>query len=62
MDACKFGTLLALLTGMRIGEICALRWENVSLTEQTIKVNATMQRLRNFDGEAAGKTKKGGRL
>jgi site-specific recombinase xerC len=57
MDACKFGTLLALLTGMRIGEICALRWENVSLTEQTIKVNATMQRLRNFDGEAAGKTK-----
>ena len=25
-DACKFGVYLALRTGMRIGEVCALRW------------------------------------
>ena len=30
-DACKFGVLLALLTGMRIGEVCALQWKDISL-------------------------------
>lgn len=57
MDGCKFGVLLALLTGMRIGEVCALRWENISLTEQTIKVRSTMQRLRDFDDTNANRTK-----
>lgn len=57
MDECKFGILLSLLTGMRIGEVCALRWESVSLTEKTINVKATMQRLRNFDDSSDSKTK-----
>ena len=56
MDECKFGTLLALLTGLRIGELCALRWGNVSLCSKTIRVDATMQRLKNLDGDG-GKTK-----
>ena len=45
MDDCKFGILMALMTGMRIGEICALRWQNISLLNQTVQVGATMQRL-----------------
>lgn len=57
IDGCKFGVLLALLTGMRIGEVCALRWGNVSLTEKTIRVNATMQRLKNMDVGCTSKTK-----
>ena len=57
MDACKFGTLLALLTGLRIGELCALRWGNVSLRSKTIRVDATMQRLKDLDGIGGGKTK-----
>ncbi len=57
MDACKFGILLALLTGLRIGELCALRWENISLKNRTIHVDATMQRLRVLDGTGQGKTK-----
>lgn len=57
IDECKFGVLLALLTGIRIGEVCALRWENVSIKEKTIKVNATMQRLRDLEGEGKTKTK-----
>lgn len=57
MDECKFGVLLALLTGMRIGEVCALRWSNISLTEKTIQVNATMQRLKNLDEGSLAKTK-----
>ena len=57
MDECKFGVLLSLLTGMRIGEVCALRWENISLCEQTIKINSTMQRLRDLDKNSVNKTK-----
>ncbi len=57
MDECKFGVLLALLTGMRIGEVCALRWENVSLVEQTIKVTSTMQRLQDLNENRSSKTK-----
>lgn len=45
MDAYKFGITLALMTGMRIGELCALRWKNVSLEERCIHIEATMQRL-----------------
>ncbi|WP_434310001.1 tyrosine-type recombinase/integrase [Hominifimenecus sp. rT4P-3] len=55
MDECKFGVLLALFTGMRIGELCALRWENISLTERAIRIAATLQRLK--DTEAVGSTK-----
>ena len=57
MDECKFGILLALLTGMRIGELCALRWENISLRDRTLKVDATMQRIRDLEHTGQGKTK-----
>lgn len=57
MDCCKFGTLLSLLTGMRIGEICALRWDNVSIKEGTVKVSSTMQRLRDLDTNGQSSTK-----
>lgn len=57
MDECKFGILLALFTGLRIGELCALRWENVSLQNRTIRVDSTMQRLRDFECTGNGKTK-----
>lgn len=56
-DEYKFGILLALMTGMRLGEVCSLRWENVSLTEGMIKVNSTMQRLKNLDATAPERTK-----
>ncbi len=45
-DETKFGVLLALLTGLRIGELCALRWRDVSLDERIIRVSATLQRLK----------------
>ena len=55
LDSCKFGILLAIFTGLRIGELCALKWENISLCERTIKINVTMQRIKNHgDG---GRTK-----
>ncbi len=29
MDTCKFGVFLALYTGLRIGELCALTWQDL---------------------------------
>ena len=49
MDTCKFGVILALLTGLRIGELCALQWKNISLQNKTVHVDATMQRLRDLE-------------
>ena len=57
MDPCKFGVLLALLTGIRIGELCALRWENIPLEDGTVTVRSTVQRIRNLDADARKKTK-----
>lgn len=57
MDACRFGILLALATGLRIGEICAMRWKNISLKSGTLRVDATMQRIRDTDSEGERKTK-----
>ncbi len=44
-DACKFGVYLALRTGMRIGEVCALRWCDISFEAATISVCRTALRL-----------------
>lgn len=43
----NLGILVCLFTGLRIGEICALRWEDISLTEHTIHVHQTLQRVQN---------------
>ncbi len=38
--------LLSLFTGMRLGEICALKWTDISWDTQTIMVRRTVQRVR----------------
>lgn len=57
MDNCKFGVLLALLTGLRIGEVCALRWQDICLEDKTLTVSSTMLRLKDYDKDASQKTK-----
>lgn len=47
-DIFSFGILIGLFTGMRIGEICAIEWQDI--TENTIHISKTMQRLKNSDG------------
>lgn len=49
VDTVKFGILLSLYTGIRLGELCALRWECVDLNLGVIKVQQTMQRIQNMD-------------
>lgn len=46
----NIGILLALYTGMRIGEICGLKWENFNEKEGIITVNRTVQRIYDNNG------------
>ena len=57
IDPCKFGVLLALFTGIRIGELCALQWKDVSIHEQSIHIDATMQRIHDIQNSGESKTK-----
>ena len=57
MDLYKFGVLLSLYTGIRIGELCALKWEDMCLSDSVMKIRKTMQRIQETDGSAIHKTK-----
>lgn len=45
MDIYKMGILICMSTGLRLGEICALKWKDVDLTGKMIYVNTTVQRI-----------------
>lgn len=57
LDRYKLGVFICLYTGIRIGELCALQWKNVSLSEKTIKIEQTMQRLQSEELNAVKKTR-----
>lgn len=54
------GIMMSLSTGIRIGEICALRWENIDLDNKVIYITETLQRiyLKNTNKEVAKGTSK----
>lgn len=43
------GILLALYTGMRLGEICALRWKNYQESTGMLSVESTVRRISDID-------------
>jgi integrase len=51
LDIHKLGILLCLYTGLRIGEVCALRWQDISTDFDTLSVRQTLQRVKNLSGE-----------
>ena len=55
-DTVKLGILLCLYTGLRIGELCALKWKNICLTDGYISVCKTIQRIKSVDNTAVNKT------
>lgn len=57
MDIFKFGVYMALRTGMRIGEICALKWCDISFEANTISICRTAQRIKSMDENTDTKTK-----
>lgn len=47
----NLGILLCLFTGLRIGELCALQWGDISFSEQVLYVRHTLQRIQNKKGK-----------
>lgn len=39
------GILLCLFTGLRVGEVCALRWDCIQLNEKNLMIQKTLQRI-----------------
>ncbi|MFT8313219.1 MAG: tyrosine-type recombinase/integrase [Clostridium sp.] len=53
---------LAAHTGLREGELCALKWEDFDIIEKTLTVNKTLQRINSVLKPKITKTKKSTRI
>lgn len=51
------GVLLSLHTGLRIGEVCALTWNDIDLNNRIIHVRHTISRIRESNIESKNQTK-----
>ena len=51
IDIYKLGVIICLFTGMRLGEICALKIEDIDIDNKLIHVQSTVQRLPTEDGK-----------
>lgn len=49
------GISLSLYMGIRIGELCALQWENIDFEKRIITVRKTIQRIQNNSGQTKTK-------
>lgn len=54
-DPVHTGILIALYMGLRIGEVCALKWENISLEDRHLHVCHTLQRVQTFEEDTRTK-------
>lgn len=48
--------LLSLYTGMRLGEVCALKWSDIDWEKRTLTVRRTVQRIERAKQTEVGKT------
>ncbi len=51
MDKAKMAVLLCLHTGLRLGELCALKWKDIDFGNRMVSVNQTVQRLYREGGK-----------
>lgn len=56
-DPNRFGVYLCLYTGLRLGELCALRWSDIDFDHALLNVHHTISRVRNTDSQKGSKTK-----
>lgn len=50
VDTTSIGVMLSLNTGMRLGEVCALSWDDVDLKNKVIHVRHTISRINSQPG------------
>lgn len=53
----NLGILLSLYTGIRIGELCGLKWKDIDFINESISINRTVQRIKNIENGSSTKTK-----
>jgi len=49
----NLGIFICLSAGLRIGEVCALRWNDIDIISGVIHVNKTLQRIYMVDGKTS---------
>lgn len=53
----EIGILFALYAGLRIGEICGLRWSDIDFQHRILTVERTVERISNLDPDDSRRTK-----
>lgn len=53
----ELGIFIALYMGLRIGEVCALKWSDIDFENELISIKRTISRVKNFDNLTDKKTK-----
>lgn len=51
----KLSILLCLYTGVRLGEVCGLKWKDIDFSNKSLNVNKTIERIKNDDGNSKTK-------
>ena len=51
------GILFTLFTGIRIGELCGLKWEDINFENETVIIKRTIERISNLNQSSVNKTK-----
>ena len=49
LNSYTLGIIICLNTGLRLGEICSLKWEDINLENRTIKINHTILRIKDYE-------------
>ena len=56
MSLTAFGILLSLCMGLRIGEICGLKWEDIDFQHKILHIRRTVQRISSTNGNRKTKS------
>lgn len=49
MNCSNLGIYISLYSGLRLGEVCALKWDDIDFVNQIIKVRSTIVRVKNSE-------------
>ena len=53
----RVGVVISLFTGLRIGEVCGLKWEDIDLDEGVVRVRRTVQSTYVYSQDGTGRSK-----